>query len=190
MQQLILIKQSSSIQLAHLYEHIFCSHIDKFFYKDHLFQHLDYSLTAKTYQGGVVYVGLELYTDDAISLARQIPTLAIKLNQTTISTAASQLLAEKEVPFDNAGYDKVEHALQELHTKPWQNIDDITLIDTKGIRRKAHPFYIVEGKSLPSRKLMTGLLLDTDFAKLHRELLPLFPSACMANHYKYSEYFS
>lgn len=174
MKQLILIKKSESIHLAHLYEHIFCTHITTLFYENHLFQHLDYSLVGKTYHGGVIYIDLELYTKAAISFADQISTLDIRLNKTTMSAAASELLAEVQAPLGGAGYNKVKQALKDLHRQPWQNIDDVALIDTKTIRRKAQPFYIVEGKSLPSRKLTVGILLDMNFARSHRELLPLF----------------
>lgn len=174
MKRLILIKQSDSTHLAHLYEHIFCTHIEALFYDNHLFQCLDFSLIGRTYHGGVVYIDMELYTEAATTLAKQIPTLEIKLNKTTIPTAASQLLAEEEEPFSSTGYDNVKRALKGLHAQPWQNIDGFGQLDTKTIRRRAYPFYIAEGKSLPSRKLTTSILLDVDFARSHRNLLPLF----------------
>jgi len=174
MKQLILIKLSNTIQLAHLYEHIFCRHIDSFFYEHNLFPHLDYSLVGRTFYKGVIYINLELYTDSAISLAVQISSLTIKLNKTIISTAASQLLAEKEEPYSSLGYDKVKQALNNLQKQPWQNVDNIELIDIQGVRRKANPFYITEGKPLPARKLTTTILLGTEFVMSHRQLLPLF----------------
>lgn len=99
------------------------------------------------YYGGIICIDIELYTEAAITLSDNLPTLAIELNEETISIAATQILAEKEEPIGGTGYDNVRRALEDLHKQPWQNIDDIALIDTKKIRKKTDPFYIVEGKA-------------------------------------------
>lgn len=174
MQRLILIKISPAIQLGHLYEHIFCAHVDTLFYKHHLFPDLDYSIAGKTYYSGIISVEIELYSERAITLSSAISTLAIDLNETTISIAASQILAEKEEPLASIGYDDVKQALESLHAQAWRKIDNIELIDAKNIRKKTGPFYVAEGKSRPAQKLTTGVLLDVKFARAHRELLPLF----------------
>jgi len=173
MKRLILIKQSNSVDLAHLYEHIFCMRIEKFFSEKHLFPYLDYSLVGKTYRG-VVYIDLELYTEVAITLANELSSLSITFNEETFTTAATQLLAEEEEPLASTGYENVKQALEELQKRPWQNIDDIEFIDAKKIRKKTGSFYIAEGKARPARKLTTGILLDVEFAASRRELLPLF----------------
>lgn len=174
MKRLILIKQSNSVDLAHLYEHIFCMHIEELFYNEHLFQYLDYSLVGKTYHGSVVYIDLELYTEDAITLANKVSTLPITLNEKVLLTAMTQLLAEEEEPLGSTGYDNVKRALEALHEQPWKNVDDIELVDAKNIRKKTGPFYIAKGKARRARKLTTSILFDPDFATSHRELLPLF----------------
>lgn len=174
MKHLILIKQSPAIQLGHLYEHIFYSHVDTFFCKHHLFPYLDYLLIGKAYYGGIVCIGIELYTKEAIALSSAIPDLAIDINKTTISIAASQILAEKEERIGSTGYDDIKRDLKDLHARPWQNIDDIELIDTKKVRTKTGSFYIAEGKPLPAKKLTVSIVLNAEFAKVHRELLPLF----------------
>lgn len=174
MKRLILIKQSPAIQLGHLYEHIFCAHVDTFFYERHLFAYLDYSLKGKMYYGGVIYIDVELYTNAAIALSNQLPTLAVELNEETVSIATAQILAEKEEPIGGKGYNNVKRALEDLHRQPWQNIDDVVLVDTKSIRKKAGPFYIAEGKPLPASKLTAAIFLDGQFVASHRELLPLF----------------
>jgi hypothetical protein len=174
MKRLILIKQSPTIQLGHLYEHVFSAHVDTFLYEHHLFPRLDYSLTGKMYHGGIVYIDIDLYTDAAIVLSDSLPTLAIELSEETISIAATQILAEKEEPIGGTGYDSVKQALEDIHKQPWQNIDEVELVDTKSIRKKTGSFYIAEGKPLPARKLTVGIFLDGQFAVSHRELLPLF----------------
>lgn len=174
MKELTLVKQTENIQLGHLYEHIFCAHIDALFFKNHLFQQLDYSLNGTTYYGGVILVSLELYTEAAVSLAKQIPTLNIVFNEHSISTASSQLLAEKELPFNSSGYDPVKEALLTLHDRPWQNIDELSLLDTQTIRRKTHPYFLSKEKRLRARKLTSNIVLDSVFSNSNPELLPLF----------------
>ena len=174
MKQLILIKQSPFIDLAHLYEHLFCARIQEFFYDKHLFERLDYNLDGKMYHGGVIYIDLELYTSAAIELADQIKPLELTIDEETLFIAAAQLLAEKGEPIGSTGYDNVRSALEDLHDQPWQNIDDVELVDTKRVRKRTGPFYMAEGKPLPARKLTTGVFLDVEFAASNRELLPLF----------------
>lgn len=174
MKRLVLIKQSPAIQLGHLYEHIFCAHVDTFLYEHHLFPFLDYSLTGRTYEGGIIAIMIDLYTDKAIQASDTIASLPIDVNEETIFTAATQILAEKEKPIASTGYDMVAKALTALHDQPWQNIDDLEITDTRRIGKKTGPFYIAEGKPLPARKLTVSTLLDTPFAASHNELLPLF----------------
>lgn len=174
MKQIVLIKQSNSIQLAHLYEHIFCTQVDALFYDNGLFPHLDYKLTGRAYQRGVVYISVQSYTEEAETLASRISTLETPLNQDAISTAASQLIAEKEYAFDGQGYDAVKQTLEELDVQPWQNLDTTDIIDTIKVRRKAQPFYIAEELPLAARKLTVDVSLNVDFAVAHRDLLPLF----------------
>lgn len=174
MKRLILIKQSPAIQLGHLYEHIFAAQLYIFLYEHHLFSFLDYHLEGKTYYGGIVYIDIELYTDAAIALSDEILALPITINEETITVAATQILAEKEEPLASTGYEAVKRGLEDLHAQPWQNIDDVEIIDTKDIRKKTGPFYISEGKARPARKLTTSVLLNPEFAKSHRELFPLF----------------
>ena len=174
MKRLILIKQSPAIQLAHLYEHIFCCHVETFFYQNQLFPYVDYFLAARTLDAGVIYIDLYLYTPAAIALAHRIPGLDIELNQATISIATRQLMAEKEEPLGSSGYDIVLAALAALQAQSWQNIDDVDTIDAKNMRRRAKPFYLAVGRPIRSRRLSTAVLLDPAFAAEHRELLPLF----------------
>jgi hypothetical protein len=170
----ILIKQCNSIQLAHLYEHLFCTAIDDLFYDNGLFPYLDYLLVGHTFHRGVVYIDLALYTDQAKELAKKVSALRIDLRQDSILIATTQLIAEKERPFGSAGLDAVKQALMKLHEQPWQDIDDLDIIDTKRVRRRHDVFYIAKGKPMPARKLTVTVSLDPDFAASHRELLPFF----------------
>ena len=139
MKRLILTKQSLTIQTAHLYEHLFCMHITTFFDKNALFPQLDYSLNGKTYHGGIIVVDIELYTFAAIKIASQIAGLEIDINETTLKTALSQILAENEEYIESTGYEQIANALTDIQRQPWQDIDAMTLsIQSKCAGNKNH----------------------------------------------------
>jgi len=174
MKRLILIKQSRSIDLAHLYEHVFCRHVDELFSNNDLFPYLDYSLVGKTYYGGIIYIDLELYSNAAILLAANISSLDIKTDEAIISVAVDQLMAEKDSIFHSQGYEKVKEALRELHDVSWQDIDTVNLIDVKIFRRVKQPFYLSHVTNKKASNFTLGIILDSDFASSYSELLPLF----------------
>lgn len=174
MKQLILLKQSTSIQIAHLYEHLFCSQLDTFLREHSLYQGLDYCIIGKTYYGGVIYVQIELYTDQAIQLAKELPRVAIRTDLDSILVATNQILAEKQEPIVMTSHDVVIKDLQHLQAQSWQEIDQIKQIDTKSVRRRSGSFYIAEGKPVISSKLSVNLILDKEIVVRRRDLLPLF----------------
>lgn len=174
MQQLILVKQSRNIALAHLYEHIFCMHADQFLQSHGFFQFIDYHSRGFVYDSGIVLYDLEVYSPSITHLVKEIPFLTPKFDQKSVSTAATQLLAECEEPFVNTDTRDVTSALSALQSQPWQNIDELGIIDTKGTRRVSHPFYVAEGDSLPARRLVASIHIDPMFIEAHRQLLPLF----------------
>lgn len=175
MQQITLTKIHPNIQLGHLYEHLFCTQVKKLFYNHGLFKYLDYYLSGTVHEkGGIIEIEIEFYTAEALALVSQIPDLKISVDPADISTAFTQLLAEEEVVIETNGLDSVTATLIELQTKPWQDMDDFGILDTKSIRHTSMPIYINENKLLPSRRLEIRLHLDADFAANHRRLLPLF----------------
>lgn len=145
-----------------------------FFSKQRLFPYKDYSLTGRTYYGGIVYIDLELYSDDAITHTQAMPMIALNSSTARISIAIKQMIAEKEQLFSSTGYSNIVQALQDLHAQPWQNIDELGLIDTKNIRKKRGPLYIADDSHKAARRLMTHISLDAELIRAHRELLPLF----------------
>lgn len=59
----IIVKQSKCIQLGHLYEHIFCDHLETFLHNQGVFQYVDYTLSGKTYHGGLIYIEVVFYNE-------------------------------------------------------------------------------------------------------------------------------
>jgi hypothetical protein len=174
MKQLILLKQSTSIQLAHLYEHLFCSQLDTFLRNRNLYQELDYRITGKTYHGGIVSVQVDLCTDQATKLIRDIPAISIKNDLESFLVAVNQILAEKQEPIGATSHDAILQALGQIQAQPWITIDEFEQVDTKGIRRQPGAFYIAEGKPVISKKLYVNLTLDEEIITNRRDLLPLF----------------
>lgn len=177
MKTIILIKQHPTVQLGHLYEHLYLRRVNDFFYEQGLFKLLDYAVHGITYeQGGVIAVECELYSDEAARLGHKIESLRIDLgsNNRNISTALHQITAEESEKLYISNPEKVIAELKRLDRDQWQRIDDFTTLDTQTIRRKNAPIYLTNQKQARPHILRLSLHLDRDFATTRRELLPLF----------------
>jgi hypothetical protein len=178
MKETILIKQSPAIQLAHLYEHLFCTEVDKLFYGNGLFPYLDYSLSGNTHQTGIIYIKLEAYTELAKNFSKDIENIKLSISDEALSIAASQLIAEKEFAYTGSGIAEVKKHLEALDKQPWQDIDSITSIDAKGTKRQSKPFYIDTKHPLPAKKMFLTVEVDNSIIQDSRQLLPLIRLTC------------
>jgi len=170
---MIIVKQHTSVQLAHLYEHLFCSRVNKLLYQRGLFPYLDYSLIGRTYHQGVVFIDLLSYTPKADKLSRQIDGLDINTSEKSITLAMSQMLAEDEYVFESSGYDTLKKELEGLHAQVWQNLDDVDFIDVRNARIRTGPLRLVKEKVLIARKLTIDIGFNATYAKECPELMPL-----------------
>lgn len=173
MSETILIKQYPAIQLAHLYEHLFCRAVDKLFYDRGLFPYLDYSLTGNIHQTGIIFIKLETYTAEATDLSHAVDSIKLSLTAESLSLAASQLIAENEFAYITSGIDEVRRHLKILDGITWREIDSITSIDTRGIKRLSRPFYIDINHPLPAKKLSLVVAVDGYTDHNFGKLLPL-----------------
>lgn len=171
---MILIKHYDSIELSHLYEHLFFATIHNFFRDHGLHPYLDYNVHGQSFPRGIIYIEVDFYTDAARSLAKEIPQLNIDLQFETVTIGVSQIIAEKEQSMDGLGYEAIRRALTELHEQPWQYIDDVHILDTGKVRMKSGALFAIKGRLAPARKLQTAVSLDAPFMSSSRELLPLF----------------
>jgi hypothetical protein len=178
MKETILIKQSPAIQLAHLYEHLFCSEVDKLFYENGLFPYLDYSLSGNTHQTGIIYIKLETYTELAKDFAKNVEHIKLTLSNDALSVAASQLIAENEFAYTGLGIAEVKKHLEALDELLWQDIDSVTTIDTKGTKRQSKPYYIDTNHPLPAKKMFFTLEVKESSIQDFRQLLPLIRLMC------------
>ncbi|MCK9540291.1 hypothetical protein [Dokdonella sp.] len=172
MKETILIKQCPAIQLAHLYEHLFCSEVDKLFYENGLFPYVDYFLSANTHQTGIIYIKLETYTDLAKEFSTNVENIKLSFSDEALSVAASQLIAENEFAYTGSGIEDIKKHLKSLDAITWQDIDSITSINTKGIKRQSTPFYIDTRYPLPAKKLFLTMAVDE---RAHEDIMQMLP---------------
>lgn len=178
MKQVILIKQCSAIQLAHLYEHLFCSRVDGLFYEHGLFSYLDYTLSGRTHQSGIIYISFEIYTDRAANMMNDIDEVRISLTNDSIAVAASQLIAEHEHAYLGSDIEEIRKCLADIDNTRWQNLDSIVRLDTTGVRRQSKPYCIDTERPLPAKKLSVGIFIEDSFKHEFRYLIPLFRLMC------------
>lgn len=171
---MILVKRHSSIQLAHLYEHLFCGRANNLFYENGLFPYLDYSIAGRTYHQGIIFIKVETYRSQADTLGQQIQALNIDTSKNNVTNAISQLLAEEEVLFGSLGYEAIKKELEELDKQVWQDLDEVGVIDLEDVQKTLGPLYIANGKALRARKLKVNIGIESGFIKNHRELTPFF----------------
>lgn len=177
MKSILLIKQHPTIQLGHLYEHLFMRRVNEYFYENRLFKYLDYYAQGTTYeQGGIITVDCELYSKDAKELGHHIKDLRMNFDEDNrnISTALYQIAAEESERLYISSKKEVLAELKRLDSESWKNIDEFTLLDTRGFRRKNKPIYLTTQRRPKSSILRISLKLDKKFLVDNRMLSPLF----------------
>lgn len=176
MRSVTLIKGHPSVQIAHLYEHLFVMRAKDLFFMKGLYKGLDYWITGTTFeQGGLVKVSYDLYSDAAIALEGDIQKILLDLENTTqISRALSQIVAEEPFVLRITNKQLLLKELSKLNNKPWVIDDEVEAIDTKNIRLRNTHIYLAAEEQVKPRVLKTTVSLDPVFANDNHILLPLF----------------
>jgi hypothetical protein len=175
MKNLILVKISPCIQLGHLYEHLFCHEVTSYFLQHNLFEYIDYELSASTHYSGFIVIDISFYTSEAATHADSLPTLTLPITEENINDGLDEIEAEKQAPLGYSKFANVLRELRELQETPWQQLDNLTVLDASSLRRKPKPLYITEGSFPRTRKLFINLVLNPAIPKdKQRLLLPLF----------------
>lgn len=155
--------------------------VDDFFYENRLFPYLDYAITGRSLHA-VVYVEVDLYTEDAKKLAPKLPNLKIMLDERILDVAILQLGSELQRAFGMAGQGNAVKKMlaEELHVldaQSWKNIDDVAVIDPRKMKLVPGSFYdLNDKKENLTKKVDISYIVDDSFAKDHKELLPLYIS--------------
>jgi hypothetical protein len=175
MSRTILIKHHPCIQLAHLYEHLYCDALKHHLYSHGLYKYIDFSLMGVTYEpSGIIEISIEGFTPTAQEIidkaALQVP---VPLDAMSIGIALQQILAEEKFLLYTSDTDTVYRQLHTLHALPWKNIDTVTFIDTKASRSRRLPIYLT---NMPAKvhDIHLSIGIDVLFSRTNRHLLPLF----------------
>jgi hypothetical protein len=134
MKRLTLIKLCNDPKLAHLYEHIYCYEIEHILGTHGLLSYLDYHYDARTYQGGFIHIPMFLFTKEADKMYDLLRDVNPEFDVGSVADAMAEIAAEQQIRIV-ADIDKVQAALRELHSEPWQDIETIANIDISSIRR-------------------------------------------------------
>lgn len=173
MKNLTITKQYPNFQTAHLYEHLFCSAVNKLFHDNELYANLDYFVRGTTYKNsGIIVVEIDTYTNNAEKLLSKIPTLVPDFSHETLRTGVLQLITEDSVVLQVSS-DKIDEALQEVQQISWVKLDDLEYIDESKITTKIQPIQRTS-ESVKIRQVYIDFILDDDFAKGRDQLIPLF----------------
>jgi hypothetical protein len=176
---MILIKLHNSHDVARLYMHLFCMAVDSFFCGKRLSPYLDYELSTRVVRG-VIYVRISLYTAESKKLSQELTKLRILLDDDSRTIAIMQIAADKKQFFGIAGNDQpdfkaLNKELNELDSRPWQDIDSFRSVIPQENQLVGGRFYPLPDKGEPAiGDSNVTLSLDKSFADSHEELLPLF----------------
>lgn len=176
MKNIVIIKQSSSVQLGHLYEHLFIHSVNKFFYEKGLFKSIDYGVSGAVYENGLIIIDLSAYNDKAYSLLDEVRALHIdfQLSDDMVIKSLYQISAEESYRLCIPDSSKLVPALILLDKKRWDSLDSISSINTRSMRRQNKPIFLTNDISPTPRTAKTTIELDKTFANNNSDLLPLF----------------
>lgn len=196
MRQIILVKPTQQRQLAHLYEHLYYDALVLHFKKQNLLSYLDYSLHATTH-ADFIHIEISLYTPKAEMQARVLHNLEVAINEDSIKRAFVEIIAEKERHLESAYSEltPVIALLKEIHLVSWKKIEEISSVASAG--RKPSQIVTITNKQAAVKSMRCDLIVDGDFIKTQRHLLPLFSIVARVIHdnlmdelsFKHSYYF-
>lgn len=126
-----LIKYGRDRHVTHIYEHIFCIHLTSYLESKGLYQFIDYSLDARTYHDGNIFLYF-VFNDNKYEvvdkLLDKIKHLHIDFEHEITDIAIKQVEAEYGYIFDKFSADDLVMALARLHDSSWMDSRKIGLI--------------------------------------------------------------
>lgn len=149
--------------------------VNEMLYAKGLFKWLDFSISGTTYErGGFIVIDYRAYGDAAVKMIDEIKEFKVQISRQSIETALQQVGAEEEYEVYVSDFKRLDKELRQLELVQWENIDGFKLIDTKGMRRRAHPVYLTHDKSSRPKIVKISLELDKKFASENRVAVAIF----------------
>ena len=174
MKKYILLKPSSTIQLAHLYEHLFYMHLVKLLQEKGLYLYSDYNFYGRTYYKGLIYIELEVFCESKLDFNKILQNLHLNFTEKNITICISQIVAEKQSILRGGSIKVLTDFLKKLHNEKWIKIDDYGIINSKDNRQKPYPLFIPKDSEIKLKELKIAIKLAPDIVKNNHELVPLF----------------
>lgn len=174
MKRLTLIKHHTNPVTAHIYEHLFCYALERYLIDKQLIFSLDYAYEARTYRSGLIYVTIDLFTEQAEAAGDFVSDVKVSFEESSVSTAIFEIMAEKQIAIDG-DYTKLVHELKQLHGSAWQDINRIGTIDMASVRRSFSSADEFEVNAAAFRTLTVSLSVDQAKANRPRAVVaPVF----------------
>ncbi|HWT39685.1 MAG TPA: hypothetical protein VN081_00170 [Dongiaceae bacterium] len=170
MKRFVYIKPVRHVQIGHVYEHLYYYRLVQAFREQGLFAYVDYSIDARTYYDGYVYLEVFLYNSRAQRVADLIKTIHITPDEDHINGALLQIMAEKHANIATIDDKVLLDTLQEYDISPWLPLEDLSVESFKPTR-KTHRGLSFSNRSTRQFATMTQRIqLDTSSVSLDRNI--------------------
>lgn len=172
MELLNYIKIYPSIQVAHLYEHLFCDELFRQLHAKSLHSYIDYQIEANTYYRGFILMEVYVRQDIRDEVSALIKNVQIEINEKSIEIGLAQLSSEKECVM-RGEMNGIRAMLHELNAMSWEQVDTFSVYDSFKVRHPSFPLFATDAK-LSTRKVNIEIILEKQFYNENRRLAPLF----------------
>lgn len=161
MKRLTIVKISDNPDIAHVYEHIFCYALEKYFIHNKLISYIDYFYNARTYHGGFIHITLHLYSKEAMALADRIAQLSPSFDEDDVNVALLEIMAEKQVEM-SGDLEGIIALMKKLHKSPWLPIDEIGLLNIRAAQLNPGAIKLCDVSGDNFRVMKCTMILDAD----------------------------
>lgn len=131
MKKIVVAKPFSDRFVGHLYEHMFVFALSRYFRDNKLLAYLDYTIDAKTYHKGLIWLEVSLFSDEAIKLSTAVYKQRITITQDEINHYLLQVMSEKEILVESIDYTAVSKLLHILDSSKWFDSNSSELISNE-----------------------------------------------------------
>jgi hypothetical protein len=178
MQNVTLIKHHSSVQLAHLYEHLFLMDANELLNGRGLFKWLDFTLNGTTYeQGGIVAIEFKTYNDQAKECIADLSNLKPNFSGLRVNKALMQLHAEEYYQLKASNIEVITKELKAMDDMKWESLDELKVIDTHSMQRKQAPLHATRQADDQPITTMVSLEVDPQVVEADPLALAIFTIA-------------